>query len=266
MPRMEFFKTVIKASIRAGICVALFLGAASSSPTAQGKTANVTYVAMASNFTSAGKEIASAFEKKTGHRALLSFGSTGKLYIQITNGAPFEVFLSADTQTAKKIEAVGLSIPGTRFTYALGKIALYSSDPDLIENNAEVLSNPAAFSRLAIANPKTAPYGRAAVETLMKLGIYADVKDKIVKGSNIAQAFQFVFTGNAQMGFAALSQVKNISEGSNWIVPSHFYTPIKQDAILLRRGETNPIASAFFKFLKSEKARRIIEKYGYDAN
>ena len=224
---------------------------------------NKTYVAIASNFISAGKEIAAAFEKETGHKAILSFGSTGKLYIQISNGAPFEVFLSADTQTAKRVEAEGLTVLGSRFTYAVGKIVLYSANPGLIDTEGKVLGDPTAFSRLAMANPKTAPYGRAALEALIKLELHTDVKGKIVNGNNITQAFQFIFTGNAELGFVALSQLKFILGGSRWLPPQNLYTPLKQDAVLLKRGEKNKAAMAFVKFLKSEKARAIIKQYGY---
>lgn len=222
-------------------------------------------IAVAANFTSAAKDIADAFERQTGHKAILSFGSTGKLYTQITHGAPFDAFLAADTKHPEMAEQEGLAVAGTRFTYATGRIVLYSTDPTLVDDAGEVLSR-GGFEKLAIANPKNAPYGAAAVKAMMELGVYDTLLPKIVRGDNIAQTYQFVITGNAQLGFVALSQVVNDEAGSKWIVPEDIVAPIRQDAVLLRAGENDSTALAFLAFLKSEKAREIITRYGYGSD
>jgi molybdate transport system substrate-binding protein len=203
-----------------------------------------THVAVASNFTAPAKEIAKAFQKETGHKAILSFGSTGKLFAQIKNGAPFEVFLAADQKRPALLK-------GEKFTYALGKLALYPAD------NQDALSQ-GNIKRLAIANPKTAPYGAAALQVMEKLGVLKDLRPKLVRGENIAQTYQFVSTRNAQLGFVALSQV--VSK-KRWIVPLELYTPIKQDVVKLEgAGEA---AQAFFDFLRGSAAQSIIRQYGY---
>lgn len=225
--------------------------------------ADETNVAVAANFTTAAKEIAAAFAADSGHKAVLSFGSTGKLYTQIANGAPFQVFLAADTARPEKAEAKGLAVPGTRFAYATGKIVLFSADPALVDGGGNVLGEPDAYEKLAIANPKTAPYGAAAVAAMTKLGIFAKVKDRIVQGDSIAQTYQFVVTGNAQLGFVALSQVINNDTGSKWVVPGDLYAPIRQDAVLLKTGADSAAAKAFLDYLKGHKARAIIRSYGY---
>lgn len=222
-----------------------------------------TNVAVAANFTAAAKEIASAFHDATGHDAILSFGSSGKLYTQMANGAPFQVFLSADAERPEKAEKDGLAVEGTRFTYAVGKIVLVSTDPKLVDDKGEVLKKPGSFTKLAIANPETAPYGAAAIEAMKALGVYDAIAPKIVQGDSIAQTYQFVVTGNAQLGFAALSQIVGEDSYSKWVVPSDLYTPIKQDAVLLKTGADSEAAKAFIEFLKGDKAKAIIEKYGY---
>lgn len=222
-----------------------------------------TNVAVAANFTAAAKEIAAAFEADTGHKAVLSFGSSGKFYAQIANGAPFQVFLSADADRPEKAETEGLAVPGTRFTYAVGRLVLYSGDPALVDAEGAVLGRPGAFAKLALANPKTAPYGSAAVEAMTKLGVYEGVKDKLVQGDNIAQTHQFVATGNAQLGFVALSQVMADDKGSKWVVPADLHAPIKQDAVLLKTGAASVAAKAFLAYLKGDRARAAIAKYGY---
>ncbi len=223
-----------------------------------------TNVAVAANFTEAAKEIAAAFEKKTGDTAELSFGSTGTLYTQISQNAPFEVFLAADDARPRTAVENGLAAKGSEFTYAIGRIVLYSADPNLVEN-AETLA-AGEFDKLAIANPKTAPYGTAAVEAMQKLGVYDELKSKLVEGTNIAQAFQFVETGNAELGFVALSQIAGKDGGSRWNVPSDLYTPIRQNAVLLNTGKDSVAAKAFIDFLKGSEAAAIIRKYGYDTN
>jgi molybdate transport system substrate-binding protein len=218
-------------------------------------------VAVAANFTEAAKEIGALFEKATGDKAIFSFGATGQLYTQITQEAPFEVFLSADQKTAKKAVAEGFALRDSLFTYATGKIVLFSKDKDLVQGE-ETLKD-GKFAKIAIANPATAPYGAAAVEVLKALGVYDALSPKIVQGNNIAQTYQFVDTGNAELGFVALSQVVNKDEGSRWIVPGKLYAMIAQDAVLLKTGEANPAAKAFLTFLQGPEAREVKEKYGY---
>ncbi|WP_316861836.1 molybdate ABC transporter substrate-binding protein [uncultured Cohaesibacter sp.] len=225
--------------------------------------ARETMVAVAANFTAAAKEIADAFHTETGHSAILSFGSTGKLYTQIANGAPFSLFLAADQARPIKAEAEGLAVADTRFTYARGQIVLLSMDPDLVDAKGAILQTPDKFAKLAIANPKTAPYGAAAMETLANLKVPDAVLKSLVRGDSISQTHQFVISGNAHLGFVALSQVVDNKEGSQWIVPTDLYTPIKQDAILLKTGADDEAARSFLAFLKSDKAKAIIRKFGY---
>ena len=223
--------------------------------------AGQTNVAVAANFTDAAKEIVAAFKTETGHDVALSFGSTGQLYTQITQDAPFEVFLAADTERPENAVADGLAKAGNKFTYAIGKIVLWSKDAALVKDG-ETLS-AGGFEKIAIANPETAPYGAAAVEAMKKLGVYDTLQPKIVQGNNISQTLQFIDTGNAELGFVALSQLAGVEGGSRWEVPADLYTPIKQDAVLLDKGAGNEAATAFFAFLKSGTATAIIEKYGY---
>ncbi|MGR8980077.1 MAG: molybdate ABC transporter substrate-binding protein [Gammaproteobacteria bacterium] len=228
--------------------------------------AETTIVAVAANFTQPMTEIAQAFEKTTGHGAELSFGSSGKFVAQIENGAPFEVFLSADAEKPEKLEKARLAVPGSRFTYALGKLALWSATPGLIDGDGKILST-GNFKHLALADPKLAPYGEAAMEVLQKMGLKEKLLPRVVFGENISQTYQFVSTGNAELGFAALSQVMEggrIASGSGWIVPETLHAPILQDAVLLARGADNPAAPALLQFLKSSEARSIIKKYGYE--
>jgi molybdate transport system substrate-binding protein len=227
----------------------------------RGAEAARTNVAVAANFTAAAKEIAASFKARTGHEAVLSFGSTGQLYAQITQEAPFEVFLAADAARPKRAVAEGFAVAESRFTYARGRLALWSSSPGFVEG-AQTLRN-GAFAKLAIANPTAAPYGAAAIETLKALGLYDKLAPKIVQGNSIAQAFQFVDTGNAELGFIALSQIARSGAGARWIVPQNLYTPIRQDAVLLKKGADNAAATAFMDFLKGPEARTIIESYGY---
>jgi len=223
-----------------------------------------THVAVAANFTEPAKEIAAGFEKATGHKAILAFGSSGAFYTQITQGAPFEVFLSADAERPAKAESEGLTVPGTRFTYAIGRLVLYSATPGLVDRKGAVLKSN-RFDKVAVADPKTAPYGAAAIETMQKLGVHDALKAKIVTGSSIAQAYQFTSTGAAQLGFVALSQVIAVPGGSRWLVPAKLHRPIDQQAVLLKTGEKNPAAAAFIKYLKSRPALAIIKRYGYPA-
>lgn len=222
-------------------------------------------VAVAANFTAPARKIAAQFEQDTGNKAVLAFGATGKFYAQVKNGAPFEVFLAADDATPMKLEKDGLALPDTRFTYAIGKLVLWSARDGYVDPHGDVLRNE-NFAHLAIGNPKTAPYGAAAVETLKKLNQYERLQPRLVQGENISQTQQFVSTGNAELGFVALSQVWNdgkLVSGSAWIVPSKLYSPIRQDAVILKKGAANPAARAFEAYLKSDKARAIIRTYGY---
>lgn len=224
-----------------------------------------TTVAVAANFADPVKTIAAIWEKKSGHRAVFSFGATGQLFAQISQGAPFDVFLAADQATAKKAVDDRHAVAGTQFTYAVGKLALYSRDKGAV-TGAQTLKD-AKFDRMAIANPTAAPYGAAAIEVMKALGLYETLKPKIVYGQNITQTFQFVDTGNAQVGFVALSQVVGIEEGSEegsrWLPPQSLYAPINQDAVLLARGADNAAAKDFVAFLKGPDATQVKAKYGY---
>lgn len=222
-------------------------------------------VGVAANFTAPIQAIAGEFEKDTGHKLVAAFGATGQLYAQIQNGAPFEVFFSADESTPAKLEKEGLGVSGSRFTYAVGSLVLWSPKVGYIDGSDAVLKAN-QFQHLAIASPVAAPYGLAATQVLAKLGLSEAVSGKIVEGQNITQALQFVSTGNAELGFVALSQVYKdgqISSGSAWIVPEALYAPIKQDALILKKGEQNPAATALVEYLKGPKAAAIIKSYGY---
>ena len=222
-------------------------------------------VAVAANFTAPIQAIASDFEKDTGHKLIAAYGATGQFYTQIKNGAPFEVFLAADDATPEKLEKEGDIVPGSRFTYAIGTLALWSATDGYIDGTDKVLVGN-QYKHLSIANHKAAPYGLAATQVLAKLGLTDKVKDKIVEGQNITQAYQFVSTGNAELGFVALSQIYKdgkVSEGSAWIVPETMHDPIRQDAVILKKGEHNPAAKALAEYLKGPKATAIIQSYGY---
>ncbi|WP_044871819.1 molybdate ABC transporter substrate-binding protein [Pseudomonas sp. LFM046] len=222
-------------------------------------------VAVAANFTAPIQAIAKDFEKDTGHKLVAAYGATGQFYTQIKNGAPFEVFLSADDTTPAKLEQEGDSVPGSRFTYAIGTLVLWSPQAGYVDAKGDVLK-AGQYKHLSIANPKTAPYGVAATQVLDKLGLSQTVKPKLVEGQNIAQALQFVSSGNAELGFVALSQVYKdgkITSGSAWIVPAEMHEPIRQDALILKKGESNPAAKALVEYLKGPKAAEVIKSYGY---
>lgn len=230
-----------------------------------GVQADEVQVAVAANFTAPIQAIASDFEKDTGHKLIAAYGATGQFYTQIKNGAPFEVFLAADDSTPEKLEKEGDIVPGSRFTYAIGTLALWSAKDGYVDDAGKVLEKN-QFKHLSIANPKAAPYGLAATQVLAKLGLTDKVKDKIVEGQNITQAYQFVSTGNAELGFVALSQIfkdGKVSHGSAWIIPESMHDPIKQDAVILKKGENNPAAKALTEYLKGPKAEAIIKSYGY---
>lgn len=226
--------------------------------------ADTVSIAVAANFTEVAKELAVAFRNKTGHEATLSFGSSGQLYTQIRQNAPFQIFLSADDARTKLLVREGLGVSGEEFTYAIGKLVLWSKKPELSANE-ETLKH-GAFSKIAIANPVTAPYGAAAIEVMRAINVYDALTPKIVQGNNIAQTFQFVDTENAELGFVALSQLYGHSEGSRWIIPATYYPAIRQNALLLKTGENNHAAITFMTFLKSMNARAIIQKYGYETD
>lgn len=222
-------------------------------------------IAVAANFTGPSREIALLFENITGHTTRISYGSTGKLYSQIEHGAPFEVYLAADTKRPIKAEEEGLAVSGSRFVYAKGKLALWSANSAVFEDGRTYLQD-SDFQHLAIANPKTAPYGLAAQQVMQHLSVMQDVQTKLVRGDSIAQTFQFVATGNAEAGFVAYSQIKNWRGdlGTIWEIPADYYAPIDQAAVLLKKGEPNPAAQAFLDFLKGEAAQEVIEAHGYD--
>ncbi len=227
-------------------------------------------VAVAANFTAPMQKIAQAFEQDTGHKALLAFGATGKFFAQIKNGAPFGVLLAADDETPVRLEKESLAVPGTRFTYATGRLALWSKQSNLVDDKAEVLRSPnldkLGVHKIAIADPKLAPYGAAAMEVIQHLGVQANVVPKFVQGESIGQTYQFVSTENARLGFVALSQISfdgRITQGSVWVVPQSMHTPLKQDAVLLNAGKDNAAAIALLKYLQGDKAKTIIRQYGY---
>ncbi|HYG90267.1 MAG TPA: molybdate ABC transporter substrate-binding protein [Azospirillum sp.] len=223
--------------------------------------AGETNIAVAANFTEPAKEIAKAFEAKTGHKAVLSFGATGQFYAQIRQDAPFTVFLAADDETPKKAVEEGLAVADSRFTYAIGRLVLWSKDPNKV--GGEETLRKAAFEKIAIANPAVAPYGAATVQAMRKMGVYDALQPKIVQGNTIAQTYQFVETGNAEVGFVALSQVVARNEGSRWAVPESLHAPIRQDAVLLKKGADDEAAKAFLAFLQGPEAGSVIAKYGY---
>lgn len=231
-----------------------------------GARADEVPVAVAANFAAPMQKIAVAFEADTGHKAVLAFGSTGTFYAQIRNGAPFQLLLAADNETPARLEKEGFAVAGTRFTYATGRLVLWSAQPGVVDDKGEVLRRP-GDGRIALANPKLAPYGAAAIETLTALGLLQGLQPRFVQGENIAQAYQFTATGNAPLGFVALSQVMvdgRIARGSAWVVPARLHTPIRQDAVLLARGKYNAAAAALATYLRGEKARAIIRSYGYE--
>jgi len=223
--------------------------------------AGQTRVAVAANFAEPAREIAALFKEKTGHEAILITGASGAFYSQITHGAPFEVFLSADEERARLAVDNGFAVPDSRFTYAIGKLVLWSRVVDVTKGD-EVLK-AGAFTRLSIADPSAAPYGAAAVETMKALGVWEALQAKLVQGSSVAQAFQFVDTRNAELGFVALAQLYGVNEGTRWLVPETLHAPIRQDAVLLKMGADSEASKAFLAFLKTPEARAVIHRFGY---
>ncbi|MBF0180759.1 MAG: molybdate ABC transporter substrate-binding protein [Magnetococcales bacterium] len=221
-------------------------------------------VAVAANFITPAKVIAEDFARATGHLAKLAVGSTGKFYAQIRNGAPFEALLAADATTPARLEEEGLAVAGSRFVYATGRLALWSPRPGVA---VEALLRDKDLGRLAIADPKLAPYGQAAIETLTALELLEKWRPRLVQGENIAQTFQFVASGNAALGFVALAQVMRdgaITAGSAWLVPASLHQPIRQEAVLLARGRDNPAARSWLDFLHTPQARQTIRAFGYE--
>jgi molybdate transport system substrate-binding protein len=223
--------------------------------------AGVTHVAVAANFIEPAREIAALFQQKTGHEAILISGASGAFFAQITHGAPFEVFLSADEERPRLAVEQGFAVPESRFTYAIGKLVLWSRVIDVTDGEAALKAGN--FAKLSIANPVGAPYGAAAVETMRALGVFDTLQRRIVQGSSIAQAFQFVDTRNAELGFVALAQLYGNNEGTRWLVPETLHAPILQDAVLLKNGANDEAAKAFLAFLKSPEALEIIKRFGY---
>ena len=239
-------------------CVRLLLAAALASATLP---AGEVAVAVAANFREAAAEIGEEFEDQTGHTPVFSYGSSGQLFAQIVQGAPFDIFVSADTHRVSEAVQAGEAVSDTRFTYAIGRIALFSLDPSLTIG-PQVLRN-ARFGRLAIAQPRTAPYGKAAVEAMEALGVLETLASRIVSGQSVAQAYQFVHSGNADLGFVSLAQVRTSTIGEYWLVPERLHLPIRQDAVLLKRGARSEAAREFLSFLGGSDAATILVQYGY---
>jgi len=229
--------------------------------------ADVVQVAVAANFTAPARALAEVFARTTGHEAKLSFGATGAFYTQIKNGAPFDVLLAADDERPARLEKEGDTVAGSRFTYATGQLVLWSAKPGFVDDQGAVLKG-GHFGKIAIANPKNAPYGAAAVEAMEKLGLAATLQPKLVTGESIGQTFNFIATGNAELGFVALAQVLEggkLKSGSMWVVPAQYHAPIIQDAVILNRAASNPAAKAWMELLKTPQSKALIRSYGYEA-
>ena len=227
--------------------------------------ADVVQVAVAANFTAPARALAEVFARTTGHEARLSFGATGAFYTQIKNDAPFDVLLAADDERPARLEKEGDTVAGSRFTYATGQLVLWSAKPGLVDDEGAVLKH-GQFGKIAIANPKNAPYGAAAVEAMEKLGLAATLQPKLVTGESIGQTFNFIATGNAELGFVALAQVLEggkLKSGSMWVVPAQYHAPIIQDAVILKRAANNPAAKAWMELLKTPQSKELIRSYGY---
>ena len=222
-------------------------------------------VAVAANFTAPMKLIAAEFERDSGHKLVTSFGSTGKFYAQIKNGAPFEVLLTADDETPDKLMKEGAAVSGSAFTYAIVKLVVWSAKPGLVDGAGAVLKR-GDFAHLSLAEPKLAPYGAAGVEAMKALRVYEAIQPKIVTAENITQAYQFISSGNAELGFVALSQVLKDGkiDGSSWLVPANLYSPIRQDAVILEKGRGKPAVDALMKYIRGDKAKAIIKSFGYE--
>lgn len=241
-----------------------FFGAALAALGGQAGAGEV-QVAVAANFAAPLAQISAAFTAATGHTVKVSVGATGRFYAQIVAGAPFQVLIAADDETPARLIQEGLAVAGSSHTYAIGKLALWSAQPGTVDSQGAVLV-AGRYSHLAVANPKTAPYGRAAMEVLKARGLMDALAPKIVTAESVAQAYQFVYTGNAEIGFVALSQLLvpgKPAGGSYWLVPAALHGEIRQDAVLLTAGAANPAATALLAWLKSEPAKAVIQIYGY---
>ena len=228
--------------------------------------AEVVQIAVAANFTAPARALAEIFARTTGHEAKLSFGATGAFYTQIKNGAPFDILLAADDERPIRLEKEGDTVPGSRFTYAIGQLVLWSAKPGLVDGEGAVLKG-GNFNKIAVANPKLAPYGAAAVETMDKLGLAAALTPKLVTGESIGQTYNFIATGNAELGFVALAQVLDggkMKSGSMWVVPAKYHAPIIQDAVILKRAAANPAAKAWMALMRSPNTQDFIRSYGYE--
>ncbi|MDU0354735.1 molybdate ABC transporter substrate-binding protein [Paraglaciecola aquimarina] len=227
--------------------------------------AEVLHIAVASNFSQTIKTLVATFEKTSAHSVRLSFASSGKIYAQIKHGAPFDVFFSADNQKSLLLEAEGLTVEGSRYTYALGQLVLWANNgTQLLDVETRLLNGN--FRKLALANPNLAPYGLAAQQTIENLGLTADTQPKWVQGENIMQTYQFIHSGNADLGFVALSQVyqqDGLSKRNFWLVPDHLYANIQQDLVWLKRAQANVAAREFLDFMRQTKAQHIIQAGGY---
>ena len=240
-----------------GLCVLAISQGAAQAGEAQ--------VAVAANFAEPIKAIAAVLEKTTGHTLKITTGATGNFYAQIRNGAPFDVFLAADLKTPEKLEADGLTLPGSRITYATGKLVLWSANPSRVDSQGNILKM-SNLGKVAFANPKIAPYGAAAVQVMDRLGVAAALTPRLVQGESIGQAFNFVFSGNADVGFVAMSQVLEggrLKSGSMWVIPQNLYDPIAQGAVVLQRASGNEAAQALITLLKSPNIKDLIRSYGY---
>ena len=228
--------------------------------------AEVVQIAVAANFTAPARALAEIFARTTGHEAKLSFGATGAFYTQIKNGAPFDILLAADDERPIRLEKEGDTVPGSRFTYAIGQLVLWSAKPGFVDGEGAVLKG-GNFNKIAIANPKLAPYGAAAVETMDKLGLAAALTPKLVTGESIGQTYNFIATGNAELGFVALAQVLDggkLKSGSMWVVPAKYHAPIIQDAVILKRAAANPAAKAWMALMRSPNTQDFIRSHGYE--
>jgi len=228
--------------------------------------AEVVQIAVAANFTAPARALAEIFARTTGHEAKLSFGATGAFYTQIKNGAPFDILLAADDERPIRLEKEGDTVPGSRFTYTIGQLVLWSAKPGFVDGEGAVLKG-GNFNKIAIANPKLAPYGAAAVETMDKLGLAAALTPKLVTGESIGQTYNFIATGNAELGFVALAQVLDggkMKSGSMWVVPAKYHAPIIQDAAILKRAAANPAAKAWMALMRSPNTQDFIRSYGYE--
>lgn len=241
------------------LCLAVTLSVSAASAWAED-----VQVAVAANFTKPMEKIAADFAKATGNKAVLSFGATGKFVEQIKNGAPFQILVSADQKSPLKLETETLAVPGTRYTYAIGKLVLWSAKPQFVDDKGIILKTGSDFEHIAIADPKVAPYGKAAMKVMEKMGVLDTLKPKIVQGDSIGQTKEFVASGNAELGFVALSQIIKETTGSSWMVPQDLYSPLYQDVILLKTGENSAAAKALLDYLRSDAALAVIKDYGYE--